>query len=94
MPLTLKWPSLEERRKQSRLTLLFKFINELIYIPSQYTYQPVLSPTMHTRSNHSLKLQYIYIYIYKSMLGQISTVIPFYPEQYAIGTMQILTTLT
>ena len=85
MPLTVKWPSLEERRKQSRLTLLFKFINKLIYIPSQYL--PVLSPTMHTGSNHSLKLQYIYIYI--SMLEQISTVIPFYPEQYAIGQYAI-----
>ena len=30
MLLTLKWPSLEERRKQSRQMLLFKFINELI----------------------------------------------------------------
>ena len=44
--------------KQSRLTLLFKFINELIYIPSQYL--PVLSPATHTRSNHSLKLHHIY----------------------------------
>ena len=45
MLLTLKWPSLEERRKQSRLTLLFKFINNLIYIPNQYL--PVLSPATH-----------------------------------------------
>ena len=44
--LILKWSSLKEHRKQSCLMLLFKFINELIYIPSQYL--PVLSPTTHT----------------------------------------------
>ena len=50
--------SLEEQRKQSRLILLFKFINELLYICSQYLLG--LSPATHTRSNHSLKLQHIY----------------------------------
>ena len=58
MLLTLKWPSLEERRKQSRLMLMFKFINKLIYIPSQYL--PVLSPATYTRSNHPLKLHHLY----------------------------------
>ena len=58
MLLTLKWPSLEEWREQSRLMLLLQFINELIYIPSQYL--PVLSPATYTRSNHPLKLQHLY----------------------------------
>jgi len=59
MLLTVKWPSLEEQRKQSRLTLMFKFINKLIYIPSQYL--PVLSPATQTRSNHALlKFQHLY----------------------------------
>jgi len=77
MLLTLKWPSLKERRKQSCLTLLFKFINKLIYIPSQYL--PVLSPATHTRSNHSLKLHHIYV---RTNLYSYS----FY-EQYAIWTI-------
>ena len=38
--------------------LLFKLINELIYIPSQCL--PVLSPATYTRSNLSLKLQHLY----------------------------------
>ena len=58
MLLTLKWPSLEELRKQSHLMLLFKFINELIYNPRQYL--PVLSPATYTRSNQPLKLQHLY----------------------------------
>jgi len=33
---TLNWQTLEKRRKQSRLILLFKFTNSLIYVPNQY----------------------------------------------------------
>ena len=45
--------NMEERRKQSRLTI---FINELMYIPSQY----LPTPATHTMSNHCLNLQHIY----------------------------------
>ena len=46
---TLNWQTLEKRREQSRLTLLFKFTNSLIYVPNQYL--PVLSPVTSTRAN-------------------------------------------
>ena len=48
---TLNWPSLEKRRKQSRLILLFKLLNNMIYIPTEYL--PVPSPLTNTRSNHN-----------------------------------------
>ena len=50
MLVELKWPTLEDRRKQA---LLFKFVNKLIYVPNQYL--PVLSPATSTRANHPLK---------------------------------------
>ena len=50
MLMTLKWPSLENRRGHSRLILLFKFVNKLIHIPTQYL--PVPSPLTTTRANH------------------------------------------
>ena len=49
---TLNWQTLEKHRKQSRLTLLLKFTNSLIYVPSWYL--PVLSPVTSTRANHPL----------------------------------------
>ena len=55
---TLNWQTLEKRRKQSRLTLLFKFMISLIYVPNQYL--PGLSPVTSTRANHPLKLLHIY----------------------------------
>ena len=51
---TLNWPSLEKRRKRSRLILLFKLLNNMIYIPTEYL--PVPSPLTNTRSNHNRKL--------------------------------------
>ena len=48
---TLKWPSLEKRRKQSRLLLFFKLLNNMIHIPTEYL--PVPSPLTNTRSNHN-----------------------------------------
>ena len=58
MLVELKWPTLEDRRKQARLMLLFKFVNKLIYVPNQYL--PVLSPATSTRANHPLKLLQLY----------------------------------
>ena len=55
---TLHWQTLEKRRKQSRLMLLFKFTNSLIYVPNLYL--PALSPVVSTRANHPLKLRHIY----------------------------------
>ena len=55
---SLKWPSLEERRRHSRLILLFKFLNRLIHIPNQYL--PAPSPLNITRSNHNQKLAQLY----------------------------------
>ena len=52
----LKWTTLEERRKCARLTLLYKILHKLIYIPECYL--PQLS-TSRTRSHHEFKfLQY------------------------------------
>ena len=53
----LIWQTLEECRKQSRLTLLFKFTNGL-YVPDQHL--PALSPVTSTMANHPLKLLHIY----------------------------------
>ena len=58
MLVELKWPTLEDRRKQARLMLLFKFVNKLIYVPNQYL--PVLSPATSTGANHPLKLLQLY----------------------------------
>ena len=58
MLVELKWPTLEDCRKQVRLMLLFKFVNKLIYVPNQYL--PVLSPATSTRANHPLKLLQLY----------------------------------
>jgi len=54
----LNWQTLEKCRKQSRLMLLFKFANSLIYVPNQYL--PAPSPVTSTRANHPLKLLHIY----------------------------------
>ena len=51
---TLNWLSLKEHRKQSRLVLLFKFLNRMIHIPKQYL--PAPSPLTITRANHNQKL--------------------------------------
>ena len=59
MLVELKWPTLEDRRKQAHLMLLFKFVN------NQFMFQisicmPVLSPATSTRANHPLKLLQLY----------------------------------
>ena len=55
MLVELKWPTLEDHRKQA---LLFKFANKLINVPNQYL--PVLSPATSTRTNNPLKLFQLY----------------------------------
>ena len=73
----------QARRKQARLTFLFKILNNLVCIPNQYL--PSLFPVAATRSHHPLKLQQLYI-----GQEQIYITILFYPEQYLIGTIYIL----
>ena len=55
---SLNWPSLEKRRRHLRLILLFKFINRIIHIPSQYL--PAPSPLTITRTNHNQKFMHLY----------------------------------
>ena len=69
MLMTLIWPLLENRRRHSRLILLFKFVNKLIHIPTQYL--PVPSPLTTTRANHDQKFmqqyarmdRYLYLFL-------------------------------
>ena len=66
MLITLKWPSLENCRRHLCLTLLFKFINKMIHIPTQYL--PAPSPIA---TNHNQKLMQLYTrmnrYLYSSL---------------------------
>ena len=55
---SLKWPSLQARRKQARLIFLFKILNGLICIPNQSLPSPFRNTT--TRSRHPNKLQQLY----------------------------------
>ena len=55
---SLNWPSLEKCRRDSHLILLFKFLNRLIYIPTQYL--PARFPLNITRTNHNQKLNHLY----------------------------------
>ena len=79
----LKWPSLQDRRKQARLILLFKMLNKLICIPHRYL--PTPSSSLTTRALHPLKLQQLYA---RSEIYHYS----FLPEQYLTGTIYILAT--
>ena len=54
----LEWPSLQVRRKQTRLIFLFKILNELICISNQYLPSPF--PVTTTRSRQPIKLQQLY----------------------------------
>ena len=49
----LHWPTLESRRKQARLILLFKIVNGLLTVPARCL--PSLPSITYTRANHSLK---------------------------------------
>ena len=74
MLITLKWPSLENHRRHLRLTLLFKFVNKMIHIPTQYL--PASSPITTTRANHNQKImqlyantnQYLYLFLPRTIL--------------------------
>ena len=50
----LEWPSLQDRRTMTRLTLLFKILRRLIVIPDRCI--PPSVPVSYTCSNHPLKL--------------------------------------
>ena len=45
MLLELKWPTLETRRKHSRLTMFYKYHNKLVHIQSKYA--PTKSTNLH-----------------------------------------------
>ena len=55
---SLNWPSLEKRREDTHLILLFKFLNRLIHIPTRYL--PAPFPLNITRTNHNQKLIHLY----------------------------------
>ena len=53
----LHWPTLQNRRKQARLILMFKIVNGNLTVPASYL---PLSPTLScTRANHSLKYAHL-----------------------------------
>ena len=51
----LKWPSLQNRRKIARLTLLFKIVKYLLIIPNHCLLLP--ASVSFTGAQHPLKLQ-------------------------------------
>lgn len=52
----LKWKTLQERRADQKVILMYKILNEIIYVPQNYI--PLRSKA-NTRSQHSLKLKQI-----------------------------------
>ena len=52
----LNWPSLQERRKQARLILLYKIVNHLLVVPNRCL--PSLNQTA-TRAHHDQKFNQI-----------------------------------
>ena len=52
----LSWPTLKSQRKSARLILLFKLLNDLVYIPTSY--KPTTSNITTTRRHHSNKLNH------------------------------------
>jgi len=51
----LKWPSLEHRRKNQRLTTMFKIVQGLVAVPSSH----LISADSRTRANHVYKFKNI-----------------------------------
>ena len=51
--LSLKWPTLQLRRENTRIILLYKIINHIIQIPINY--YPIPSPVTTTRSRNDMK---------------------------------------
>ena len=83
---SLKWPSLQARRKQARLIFLFKILNGLICIPNQCL--PSSFPITTTRSRHPINLQQLYT---RTDINFIIT--HFCLKQFLIGTIYVLTIL-
>ena len=67
----LKWPSLEDRRKISRLILLFKIVRKLFIVPDRCLLAS--APLESNRSHHSLKLAHIQSRIEYSFLSRTIT---------------------
>ena len=53
----LNWPSLQERRKQSRLILMYKIVNPQLIVPDRCL--PTLSPFTKTRAHHPQKFLHL-----------------------------------
>ena len=79
---SLKWLSLQKRRRDSRLILLFKFLNRLIHIPTRYLPAPFLL-------NISLEL-IIIKNLCNCMQEQIDIIIRFYQGQLLTGIIYVL----
>ena len=81
---SLKWPSLQTRRKQARLIFLFKILNGLICIPNQCLPSPfpILPPDLATLLNCNSCVQ-----------ERIFIITHFCLEQFLIGTIYVLTIL-
>ena len=52
----LNWPSLQERRKQAHLILLYKIVNHLLLVPNRYL--PSLNQTA-TRAHNDQKFNHM-----------------------------------
>ena len=53
----LNWPSLQERRKQSCLTLMYKIVNHLLIVPDRCL--PTPSPITRTHAHHPQKFLHL-----------------------------------
>ena len=53
----LNWTSLQERRKQSRLILMYKIVNHLLIVPDRCL--PTPSPFTRTHAHHSQKFLHL-----------------------------------
>ena len=53
----LNWPSLQERRKQSHLILMYKIVNDLLIVPDRCL--PTPSPITRTRAHHPQKFLHL-----------------------------------
>ena len=57
----LNWSTLETQQKNARLTLLFKVINHILIIPTEYL--PIESSSSITRAQHKLKFMHYQTFV-------------------------------
>ena len=74
----LNWPSLQERRKQARLILLYKIVNPLLLVPNRCL--PSLNQTA-TRAHHDQKFNH------NASFSKHLSLFFFYPELFPNGTI-------